>query len=491
MWLRSDIATLSQITPDTAPYYNFHRTSSSPPPSSSSVPVKALEKGCDLATRPWVDNHWSLILWKLAAMVAFDPEKESKPDEARWCWSTVMRQLLYRYERELNEGIRPPLRKIANQDAPPAFPMVLCVTNIFWSARREDEDENPIEPHPELELTDGWYRLRAQIDLPMARAVRRGVIKIGRKIGFAGARLLTEKKDAMEILDAYSSTFLVISGNSSHLMPWHTKLGFTQGPCISTLHSLTADGGVVAALDFVIVKAHPIAYLEFIQHEDGKRETIGPRNEAEEMQVNESWKKQREIEASKLRAEYEKKIARYEGYIDRLERKAGGNLESIRGSDNYPPDHIDSLYDELEYPDTAATLMARISPNDAAWLSLHVRKENEKGRESVGEEIEKELQSICPARQVRSFRVLIIQDARTLRRPANRKAQLTIWDVTNITFDEGDKAGAFEAGQRFMATNLNPQQPKAWMDCSPGSEVFLSTRRDTRWTKIKTIAATT
>jgi len=29
------------------------------------------------------------------------------------------------------------------------------------------------------------------------------------------------------------------------------------------------------------------------------------------------------MEASKLRAEYEKKDARYEGYIERLERKAG------------------------------------------------------------------------------------------------------------------------------------------------------------------------
>jgi hypothetical protein len=29
------------------------------------------------------------------------------------------------------------------------------------------------------------------------------------------------------------------------------------------------------------------------------------------------------MQASKLRAEYEKKAARYEGYIERLERKAG------------------------------------------------------------------------------------------------------------------------------------------------------------------------
>jgi breast cancer 2 susceptibility protein len=42
---------------------------------------------------------------------------------------------------------------------------------------------------PELEITDGWYRLKARIDAPMARAVERGIIRIGRKIGVAGARV--------------------------------------------------------------------------------------------------------------------------------------------------------------------------------------------------------------------------------------------------------------------------------------------------------------
>jgi hypothetical protein len=94
-----------------------------------------------------------------------------------------------RYERELNGGSRPPLRKIVNQDAPAAFPMVLCVSNILWPPPDDNEDGVPTISHPELELTDGWYRVRAQVDLPMARAVKRGIIKVGRKIGIAGARV--------------------------------------------------------------------------------------------------------------------------------------------------------------------------------------------------------------------------------------------------------------------------------------------------------------
>jgi hypothetical protein len=57
---------------------------------------------------------------------------------------------------------------------------------------------------------------------------------------------------------------------------------------------------------------------------------------------------------------------------------------------------------------------------------------------------------------VRSFRVLIIQDSRTLRRPAHRKAQLTVWDVLQLALFEGHTAGKFEMGQRFLVRFLTP-----------------------------------
>ena len=41
----------------------------------------------------------------------------------------------------------------------------------------------------ELEITDGWYRLRAEVDAPLARAIRKGVIRVGRKIGVVDAKV--------------------------------------------------------------------------------------------------------------------------------------------------------------------------------------------------------------------------------------------------------------------------------------------------------------
>ena len=67
--------------------------------------------------------------------------------------------------------------------------MVLCISNIIWPTDNAHENGRPVDLHPELEVTDGWYRLRAQIDAPLARATRKGLIKIGRKIAVAGSKV--------------------------------------------------------------------------------------------------------------------------------------------------------------------------------------------------------------------------------------------------------------------------------------------------------------
>jgi hypothetical protein len=91
------------------------------------------------------------------------------------------------YEKELNCGARPALRLIAAQDAAAGLHMILCVSDIVWSGSGIGDDGLPLLPHPTLELTDGWYRLRAQVDEVLARATRRGVIRVGRKISVSGA----------------------------------------------------------------------------------------------------------------------------------------------------------------------------------------------------------------------------------------------------------------------------------------------------------------
>ncbi|KAF7302766.1 hypothetical protein HMN09_00911700 [Mycena chlorophos] len=461
-----NIAELEQITPSIAAYYLFHTPSAELPntpatPSRAFGPAAALQdllaRGCSLATKAWVDNHWGLILWKLAGMVCLEPELEKDPQRKRWCWEEVLRQLLYRYERELNRGARPPLRCIATQDAPASCPMILAVSAITWVDGGQTEDGTPLPAHPELELTDGWYRLRAQVDAPLARAVRRGVLRVGRKIGVVGATLANERKEPQEILEAYNSTKLQIVGNCTHLVPWHSKLGFQAAPFVATMRSLTADGGMVPALDVVLLKVYPVAYLEFIE-ENGEKRREGPRNEKEELKEDERWKRRREVHENKLRDELEKKEARYRGYAERLERKAG---QFAPTEDDEPTEDIEDLYDQLEEKDEAAQVLSRVSGATAGWLARFITDRVEKERERGMEEIARELKTLCPPREVRNFR-------------------LTVWDALRYP--------TMAVGERYLVTNLKPTSLSAWMGPEEaGAEILLSTTRS-QWKRLSSSA---
>ena len=88
---------LEQMHPSIAPYYTFYapgQTQERIGPDEALAKLK--EEGCSLATKAWVDNHWALILWKVAGMAYLEPENEWYDNKKRWCWDEVHRQLLYR-----------------------------------------------------------------------------------------------------------------------------------------------------------------------------------------------------------------------------------------------------------------------------------------------------------------------------------------------------------------------------------------------------------
>lgn len=91
-----------------------------------------------------------------------------------------------RYNRDLNSASRPPIRLITTHDSPPTCPMVLCVSNILWPEGTSVDDT---DASPELEVTDGWYKMRAQLDNCLMKAVKKGRIRIGAKLATVGARV--------------------------------------------------------------------------------------------------------------------------------------------------------------------------------------------------------------------------------------------------------------------------------------------------------------
>jgi breast cancer 2 susceptibility protein len=67
--------------------------------------------------------------------------------------------------------------------------MTLCVTAI---RREESSDESKNAPAMTivgLELTDGWYRIRSNVDTTLQGACQRGRIVVGSKLSIVGAKV--------------------------------------------------------------------------------------------------------------------------------------------------------------------------------------------------------------------------------------------------------------------------------------------------------------
>lgn len=215
----------------------------------------------------------------------------------------------HRYEREVNRAERPAIKRIQEHDSPASLPMVLCVSQIRWEEATHESDNGQADASAlviaGLELTDGWYRIRANVDRTLKSACERGKIVVGCKLAIAGAKvsvrtsimsgedthrpfsfiqldtagsegtdvlralnksqvgeridLLTSK---MAVTDRESPSQLIMSGNSTSLAHWHAKLGFSPTPFIAGLGSLSPDGGLVPLVDVLIERAFPCGFID-------------------------------------------------------------------------------------------------------------------------------------------------------------------------------------------------------------------------------------
>jgi len=283
-----------------------------------------------------------------------------------------------------------------------------------------------------------------------------------------------------EVLEAYDKLELTIAGNGTHLAPWHTKLGFQPYPAIATLNSISSDGGMIPCLELIVTKVYPIAFIEFHKDADGKVTREGPRREKDELAAHDAWTKKRDREYQRLRKDADDKCKQYIDWAQRFEAKSASWHPR---EDDDMPGHIESMFDECEDSSDISPVLRRASKAEAGWLARFTRDRVEKERETLEQELERELQAACPPREVRSFCVLLMRDARVARRPANRVVELTAWDVLSLSFD-GATAGRFKEGQRFRITNLLPTQKSAWMDRqAEGSHVYVSSSKISRWTR--------
>ncbi|GMF40770.1 unnamed protein product [Phytophthora lilii] len=269
------------------------------------------------ATFAWFTNHYRWIVWKLAAMERSFPRLLLNRYLTK---QQVLKQMTYRYQRELNDAQRSILKKILQRDASSLSCMVLCIAAVLpfpRDANKAAHQELPACWNMALVLTDGWYSVYAVPDAPLA-----GVLwKLHSQSRLIGTKLATwnavlqNSNDGIDPLECAISRellwknpliakedltqwpYLQLRYNSTRRVSFDTQLGVEelhyvtpmnsrhrkQQPQLTfsllksvPLKSLEVGGGMVRSVRVRVTRISPVLHLQ------AKEWTLGPRILCEE-----------------------------------------------------------------------------------------------------------------------------------------------------------------------------------------------------------------
>ena len=211
------------------------------------VYVSLLDKKIDsLLLKPsWVKNHYKWVVWKLKSYDMLC----KKPDEFL-TYDNVVNELLYRYHSESFECKRSCVKLILEKDGPPNVYMVLLVSDILADGV--------------IELTDGWYSIRASIDIYLKEMIDTGLITIGNKLRICCAQI--EGEEASDPLDTNVTSKLLLRINNVRRSRWAVPLGYQKTALFPvTISSLYPNGGKLPYIDVVIQKKLPLMFKEIFK----------------------------------------------------------------------------------------------------------------------------------------------------------------------------------------------------------------------------------
>nr|XP_016848099.1 PREDICTED: breast cancer type 2 susceptibility protein isoform X1 [Anolis carolinensis] len=341
-----------------------------------------------LISKAWVYNHYKWIIWKLAAMeVAFPQEFASKcltPER-------VLLQLKYRYDVEVDKSCRSAIKRITERDDVAAKTLVLCISRIISlssnvsciSGNKSTTEENKKDVAV-VEVTDGWYGIKAVLDPSLQSLLHKQKLTVGQKIVVHGAELMGPQ-DACSPLDVPESLMLKISGNSTRRARWYSTLGYYRDPRPFTLplSSLFSDGGIVGCIDVVVQRIYPTQWME--KTSTGSYMFRNCRAEEREA-AKHAENKQKTLEAllANIQAEFEKN----EGEGKRVLRSRTLTRQQIRSLQDGA-----ELYEAVLNAADPAYMEGYFSEEQLKALNSHRQMVNDKKRAQIEAEFKKAVES--------------------------------------------------------------------------------------------------
>ncbi|MEQ2282424.1 hypothetical protein AMECASPLE_000570 [Ameca splendens] len=402
-----------------------------------------------LISQQWVYNHYKWIVWKQASMEKSFPETIGSlcltPDQ-------VLLQLKYRYDVEVDHSHRPALRKIMERDDTPAKTLVLCVCEIVSRGHSLNVHSRSYTKTPKsaetkvetqfavLQLTDGWYAIKAQLDEPLTAMLHKGRLAVGGKLIIHGAQLVGSQ-DACSPLEAPDSLMLKICANSTRRARWDTKLGFHRDPrpFLLPISCLYSNGGPVGCVDIIILRSYPIQWME--RKSDGGVVFRSARAEEKEARrFNSHKQKAIEMLFAKVQAEFEKEE---EGSIKPQRRRQTISKQDIENLQDG-----EELYEAVG--DDPADLETHLNEQQLETLRAYRCSLMEKKQAELQDRYRRALEAednekSCPKRDVTPVWRLCIADSRV---QSSCVYQLNLWRPSS------DLQCLLKEGCRFKVYNL-------------------------------------
>ncbi|NXY46922.1 BRCA2 protein, partial [Ceuthmochares aereus] len=409
-----------------------------------------------LITEAWVYNHYRWIVWKLAAMEVSFPH-----EFANRCLTpeTVLFQLKYRYDLEVDKSKRSAIRKITERDDAAGKTLVLCISkiislNTIMSPSCGNKNVESTKAAAIIEVTDGWYGIRAVLDPPLRAFLHRRRLTVGQKIIVHGAELIGSQNGCTP-LEAPDSLMLKISANSTRCARWHAKLGFHRDPrpFPLPLSSLYSEGGAVGCIDVVIQRTYPIQWVEKTSggsyvFRNGRAEEREAAKHAEDQQ------KKLEALFAKIQAEYEKREERTSRQTLRSRIVTRQQIHSLQDGAE--------LYEAVQNASDPGYMEGYLSEDQLKALNAYRQLMNDRKQTQIQEEFKKALESAkeeengCSKRDVSTVWKLCVVDYR--KEEKLKGVILSIWRPLL------DVCSLLREGSRYRIYQLCTSQSKGRSD---------------------------
>ncbi|XP_052668170.1 breast cancer type 2 susceptibility protein isoform X4 [Harpia harpyja] len=357
-----------------------------------------------LITESWVYNHYRWIVWKLAAMEVSFPH-----EFANRCLTpeTVLFQLKYRYDLEVDKSKRSAIKKITERDDAAGKTLVLCISkiislNTIVSPSSSNKNVESKKAAAIIEVTDGWYGIRALLDPPLKAFLHRRKLTVGQKIIVHGAELVGSQNGCTPL-----------EAPDSLMLKWMEK---------------TSAGSYVFR-----------------------------NSRAEEREAA----KHAEDQQKKLEALFAKIQAEYEKHEERTSRRTPRSRIVTRQQIHNLQDGAE-LYEAIQNASDPGYMEGYLSEDQLKALNAHRQLMNDKKQTQIQEEFKKALESAaqeengCSKRDVSTVWKLCVVDYR--KQEKHKGAILSIWRPLL------DVCSLLKEGSRYRIYQLSTSQSKGRSD---------------------------